>query len=65
MLRKILACPGSFAGAGDKHPEVYGYKGMDYEKLHKTNVAIEAYTVQVQMGQSNRMGAHAKQRLAE
>jgi hypothetical protein len=54
-----------FAGAADKHPEVFGYMGTDYEKLHKTDVSIEAYTVRVQMGQNNRMSTHAKQRLAE
>jgi|MudIll2142460700_1097286.scaffolds.fasta_scaffold07683_2 hypothetical protein len=65
MLREILPCPGSFVGAADKHSEVYGHMGMEYEKLHNTDVAIEVYTVQVQTGQNNHMGAHAKQRLAE
>jgi len=65
MPQEALTFFGSFAGAVEEHPEVYGYMGMDYEKMQRVDLAMEAYTAQIKVEPNNRMGAYAKQRLAE
>ena len=54
-------CLESSAGTGEKHPEVYGDMGMDYEKLQKTDAAIDAYTAQTKAELNDRLDSYAKQ----
>lgn len=59
-----LAYFGSFAQSVESHPEVYGYMGMNYEKISKTDMAVQAYSSQVKIAPDNSMGQYARKRLA-
>jgi predicted Zn-dependent protease len=54
---------GTFAQRVKKHPDVYGYMGMNYEKTNKNTQAVEAYSAQLKIAPDNAMGIYAKKRL--
>lgn len=55
---------GKFIEIIDRHPEVYGYIGINSEKISKKDQAIAAYKAQIKVAPDNSMGQYARQRLA-
>lgn len=55
---------GKFAQRIKKHPDVYGYMGMNYERMYKKSSAIDAYSAQLSVAPDNNMGIYARKRLA-
>lgn len=55
---------GTFAGIVKRHSDVYGYMGINYEKINKISLAVDAYSAQVTVEPDNEMGKYARQRLA-
>jgi beta-barrel assembly-enhancing protease len=64
MPKEALTHFSEFAEFAGKHPDVYGYMGINFEKINRIDLAIQAYTVQLQIAPDNAMGQLAKQRLA-
>jgi beta-barrel assembly-enhancing protease len=64
MPKEALTHFSEFAELAGKHPDVYGYMGINFEKINRIDLAIQAYTVQLQIAPDNTMGQLAKQRLA-